>query len=189
MPKLSLAWSALESQFSMLRTNQWWTNGFLHFPKTSTLQHWKQPLLPGTEDSRKVEFEVELPGVDPRRIFSLLICESQAQLDNFQKINITPKKLILIVNGTAEFTNGPYNNPRKLRVLEKKRNSYPTFWQDCTQFHTCRSQYCNLWVLLLKTLIFHPISYSSMDFKPLQVRTKRKPTSCVSRLHSFTSHR
>lgn len=100
------------------------------FPKTSTLQHWKGVLLPSTEDSRKVEFEVKLPGVDPRRIFSFLICESQAQLDNFQKVYVTPKKLILIVYGTAEFTDWPYNHPRKLRVLEKKRKSYPIFWQE-----------------------------------------------------------
>lgn len=32
---------------------------------------------------RKVEFEVELPSVDSRRIFSLLVRECKAQLDNF----------------------------------------------------------------------------------------------------------
>lgn len=86
-------------------------------------------------DSRKVEFKVKLPGVDAGRIFSFLICESQAQLDNFQKVNITPKELILIVYGTAEFTNWPYNNSRKLCVLGEKGKSYFTTYSIRSRYY------------------------------------------------------
>lgn len=70
---------------------------------------------------RKVEFEVKLPGVDSSRIFSFLICEGQAQLDDFQEINITPEELILVVNRATKFTNGSNNNSRKLCVLHKEK--------------------------------------------------------------------
>lgn len=76
-------------------------------------------LLPSS-DSREVEFEVELPGVDTRRIFSLLICESQAQLDNFQQVNVAAEELVLIIYGAAEFTDRPDNNSGELCVLAEK---------------------------------------------------------------------
>lgn len=81
-------------------------------------------LLPSS-DSRKVEFEVELPGVDARRIFPLFICESQAQLDNFEQVNVAAKKLVLIIYGAAEFTDRPDNNSRELCVLQGRENWVP----------------------------------------------------------------
>lgn len=79
-----------------------------------------QEITAKPKDSRKVEFEVELPGVDARRILPLLICESQAQLDNFQQVNVTAEELVLIIYGAAEFTDRPDNNSGELRVLAQK---------------------------------------------------------------------
>lgn len=117
-------------------------------------------LFPSSEDSRKVELEVKLPGVDPGRIFSFLICESQAQLDNFQKVNIAPKELILIVDGAAEFTYWPYNNPRKLCVLGKKSKSYFITCSTRSMFNSTlaglNAAFCeSLYKKLLFLILFH----------------------------------
>lgn len=75
------------------------------------------------KDSREVEFEVELPGVNARRIFSLLICESQAQLDDFQQVDVAAQELVLVIDGAAEFTDRPHHHARELRVLAQRENS------------------------------------------------------------------
>lgn len=105
----------------------------------------KRQLLLSSEDSREIEFEIELPGIDPGGIFSFLICESQAQLDNFQQVNVTPKELVLIVYGVAEFSNRPYNNSRKLRVLGEKGKAY------CITRSIRSHYYHSIWSLLSST--------------------------------------
>lgn len=136
-------------------------------------------LFPSSRDSRKVEFKVELPGVDARGIFSFLICESQAQLDNFQKVNITPKELILIVYGAAEFTNRSYNNSRKLRVLgEKGKSHFSTYSIRSHYCYSARSLFSSLLEGLstafceffCKNHLFFLLFHVHTDFKLPQVR-------------------
>lgn len=121
-----------QNQAAMMNT---WTMVFAKGKHHSSRR--EQEIIAKPKDSREVEFEVELPGVDARRIFPLLICESQTQLDDFQQVNVTAQELVLIIDGAAEFTDRPDNNPGELRVLRQKGKW--SFTMDSTRSHDYHS--------------------------------------------------
>lgn len=101
--------------------------------RKASLQQKEQEINAKPKDSREVEFEVELPGVNARRILPLLICESQAQLDDFQQVNVAAKELVLIIYGAAEFTDRPDHHAGELRVLAQKGKL--SFTMDSARSH------------------------------------------------------
>lgn len=68
---------------------------------------------------REVELKVELPCWCSWWIFTLLIHESQAQLDYLQQVHITPQQLILVICIAPELSNGPGDNTREFCILQK----------------------------------------------------------------------
>lgn len=69
-------------------------------------------------NSRKVEFEIELPGAEAWWCFALFIKKGEAQLDDFEEINITSQKLVLVVCIASELSNRPRHHARELSVLQ-----------------------------------------------------------------------
>lgn len=108
--------------------------------RKASLQQKEQEINAKPKDSREVEFEVELPGVNAGRVFPLLICESQAQLDDFQQVNVTAKELVLIIYGAAEFTDRPDDDSGELRVLaEKGKLSFTMDSVSSHYYHSARA--------------------------------------------------
>lgn len=126
----------------------------------------EQEIIAKPKDSRKVEFEVELPGVDARRIFPLLICESQAQLDDFEQVDVTAQELVLIIDGAAEFANRPHDHPGELRVLEERGDSVSPG--------------------ILPAVTITTLSGQSRQWKPALLLSKSMPTWTKTTVHQNT---
>lgn len=74
-------------------------------------------------DLREVELEVELPRRRARRIVSVFVHEREAELDDLQKVDVTPQQLVLVVHCAAELANWPDNDAGEFCVLVGKVNA------------------------------------------------------------------
>ena len=85
----------------------------------------------------QTEFEVKLPCRHRRWWIAILIEKCEANLDDFQQINIAPQQLILVFCTALEITNRPCNYTRKLSVLSDRT----------------LQKLCPLWQQILTTLV------------------------------------
>jgi hypothetical protein len=75
---------------------------------------------PGTEP------KIELPGADLGRVVPVFIAECDAQLDQLEQIDITSKRLIVVVRRAFEGSDWSRYYSRKLSVLliDQRRDRY-----------------------------------------------------------------
>lgn len=55
-------------------------------------------------------------------MFALLVVEGEADLDDLEKVHITPQQLVLVIRRALELTNRSSNNAREFGVLKKRQN-------------------------------------------------------------------
>lgn len=71
-------------------------------------------------DLREIELEVELPRRRAGRIVSVFVHEREAELDDLQKVDVTPQQLVLVVHCAAELADWPDDDTGEFCVLMGK---------------------------------------------------------------------
>lgn len=74
-------------------------------------------------DLREVELEVELPRRRAGRIVSVFVHKREAELDDLQKVDVTPQQLVLVVHCAAELADRPDDDAGEFCVLTGEVNA------------------------------------------------------------------